>query len=91
MELTFCTLRQKSIVNVVDGKDLGRIQDIGLTESGKVTGIFTSSGGGGFKGLLKGETLFIPWDKICKIGDDVILVSLGCDDHHPPQNNQKSD
>lgn len=65
------------VVNVVDGKDLGRIQDISFTESGKILGIVTPSGGGGFKGIIKCESLFIPWNKICKIGDDVILVSLG--------------
>lgn len=90
MELSFCTLRQKTVVNVVDGKDLGRIQDISLTESGKVTGIITPSGGGGFRGIVKGDSLFIPWDKICKIGDDVILVSLGGDDNSS-HNSQKSD
>ena len=91
MELSFCTLRQKCVVNVIDGKDLGRIQDIGITEKGKVTGIFTATNGGGIKGFLKGETLFIPWDKICKIGDDVILVSLGCGDEHSPHDIPKSD
>lgn len=80
MELSFCTLRQKSVINVVDGKDLGRIQDLTLTESGKVTGIVTPGDSGGFLGFMKGESLFIPWGKICKIGDDVILVSLGSDD-----------
>ena len=90
MELTFCTLRQKTVVNVVDGRDLGRIQDISLTEAGKVTGIITPSGGGGFRGIVKGESLFIPWNKICKIGDDVILVSLGDEDGHSPHDIPKS-
>ena len=91
MELSFCTLRQKRVVNVIDGKDLGRIQDIGLTESGKVTGIFTPGDCSGFLGLVKGESLFIPWCKICKIGDDVILVSLGDDIIHSPHDIAKSD
>ena len=38
-ELTFCELRGKEIVNVVDGKRLGRLTDLALTCNGRVLGL----------------------------------------------------
>ena len=75
-ELTFCELRGKEVVNVADGKRFGRIIDLALTCNGRVLGIVAP----GDKSLLKcfggKDALFIPWQNICKIGDDVILVDL---------------
>lgn len=77
MEKTFCDLRLKEVINQVDGKKLGRIIDMLIdTDSGKICGIIVP--GEHCKSVFKrSEEIFIPWNKICKIGDDVILVKLG--------------
>ncbi len=76
MELTFCEIRQKNIINVVDGKNLGRAQDIIFNEEGKIKGIVVPGISTSLFSISKSESIFIPWKRICKIGDDVILVEL---------------
>ena len=85
--ITFCELRSKSVINVVDGKDLGHVQDLTFCEKGKITGITVPGGSSGFLGLMKCEPLFIEWNRICKIGDDVVLVSLSNDKENTESHN----
>lgn len=76
-DITFCVsdLKLKEVINVIDGKRLGTITDIEIdVESGKLTAIVVP-GAGKFLGLFgRNEDIVIPWDKINKIGFDVILV-----------------
>lgn len=74
-EVTFCELRCKEIINVVDGKRLGRIIDLVFDlKCGKIIGLVAP----GFRrfSLRQREDIFIPWRNVCKLGDDVILVEL---------------
>ena len=74
-ELSYCELRAKEVINSVDGRRLGRIIDI----------VF-SSNGGAICGIIvpysrkimffKSRDVFIPWECIKKIGEDVIIVEL---------------
>ena len=74
MEITFNILRSKEIVNIYDGKRLGRIIDVAFDkQTGKVLGFVLP---GIKKVFKKSEDIFIPLDLIKKIGDDVILVKL---------------
>ncbi len=68
-------LRIKEVINTIDGKRLGSITDIEIDiESGRLTGIVVP-GSGKFLGLFsRNEDVVIPWEKINKIGSDVILV-----------------
>jgi len=68
-------LKLKEVVNTIDGKRLGAITDIEIdVESGKLTSIVVP-GNGRFLGLFgRNEDIIIPWEKISKIGFDVILV-----------------
>ena len=68
-------LKLKEIINVLDGKRLGTITDIEIdVESGRLTAIVVP-GGGRFLGMFgRSEDIVIPWEKINKIGLDVILV-----------------
>lgn len=68
-------LRQKEVININDGRRLGLVMDIQYDfTTGRLTHIIVP-GGGRFLGLFKTEDDFIiPWSKIKKIGDDVILV-----------------
>lgn len=81
VDYTFCELRNKEVINVADGRQLGRIIDIALHCSGRVVGIIVPGERKFFKNISGSENIFIPWQKLLKIGDDVILVEL-C----PPMN-----
>ncbi|MBR2480576.1 MAG: YlmC/YmxH family sporulation protein [Clostridia bacterium] len=77
IDYTFCELREKEVIKILDGKQLGRIVDIALHCSGKVVGLIASPDKKFFKNFSGNENIFIPWQKVTKIGDDVILVELG--------------
>ncbi|MBC8014839.1 MAG: YlmC/YmxH family sporulation protein [Sporomusaceae bacterium] len=68
-------LKLKEVINTIDGKRLGGITDIEIdVESGKLVAIVVP-GNGKFLGLFgRNEDVVIPWEKISKIGFDVILV-----------------
>lgn len=70
-------LRMRDVVNILDGRRLGVIKDIELDlEKGQVEALILP-GSGKFMGIFgKNEDLVIPWEKIKKLGMDVILVEL---------------
>lgn len=80
MELSFKDLRKREVINVVDGKSLGYITDIELRfPSGKMSGIVVPGKSVNcFSRFFTKSSLYIPVDKIRKIGNDVILVDLKC-------------
>ena len=68
-------LRAKEVVNIIDGKRLGNIIDIEINlETGKLTAIVVPGTGRFFGFFGRNEEIVIPWEKINKIGLDVILV-----------------
>lgn len=74
METSFCELKQKEVINVKDGKRLGRIVDIVFCcPEGKITGIVVP---GGRSFLFSKNEMFIDWRNIEKIGEDAILVDI---------------
>lgn len=76
IDLTFCELREKEVVNIVDGRRLGRILDIAFTANGKIVGIIVPGERRFFKNVTGGESIFVAWKNIVKIGEDAILVEL---------------
>ena len=74
MDISFCDLRQKEVVNIFDGKRLGRVIDIVISlHSCRVLGIVVP---GNRKLFNTKEDIFVPWKNIHKSGDDVVLVQL---------------
>lgn len=70
-------LRLLDIVNIKDGRRLGPIKDLDLDlERGVVKGIVVpgASRSWGFFGGGRTEDIMVPWDRVKKIGVDVILV-----------------
>ncbi|MGI5825661.1 MAG: YlmC/YmxH family sporulation protein [Bacillota bacterium] len=68
-------LRNKDIVNLADGRKLGPVRDIEVDmELGRVTAIVMPGGSKFFGIFVKNEEVIIPWNKIKKIGVDVVLV-----------------
>ncbi|HOB64331.1 MAG: YlmC/YmxH family sporulation protein [Clostridiales bacterium] len=76
IDYTFCELREKMVVNICDGKQLGRIIDICVHCGGKVVGLIAPGDTKFFKSLKGCDGIFIPWQNVVRIGDDVILVDL---------------
>lgn len=92
---SFAELRSKEVVNSLDGKRLGRIIDL----------VFSS-----FDGLIMGlvlphsrkniifrnsEPIFIPWEFVERVGEDIIMVRLFSDgfpkgNHHHKHNDRDS-
>ena len=76
--MTLSELREKQVINTRDGRSLGRVMDIELCLcDGRITAIVVP-GEFRFGHMLRGERagIVIPWEMICKIGDDVILVDV---------------
>ena len=73
----YAKLRQKEVVNVLDGARLGYICDLVIDmANGKVCAIVVP-GPTRFSFLFKGERdSVIPWQNIRKIGEDVVLVEI---------------
>lgn len=76
-------LRTREVINIADGRRLGPIKDIDVNlEEGRINAIILPGHGGGgrFMGLLgREEEIIVPWNKIKRIGIDVILVDLSYD------------
>lgn len=80
--MSLSELRTKDVVNTLNGKRLGKVMDIEFdARDGQVEAIVVP---GEFKmgSLIRGEKcgIVIPWQRICKIGENVILVSLEPED-----------
>ncbi|MBO4879633.1 MAG: YlmC/YmxH family sporulation protein [Clostridia bacterium] len=75
---TFSDLEEKEIINICDGACLGRICDLELDDcTGQICSIVVP-GPPKLLGLIRSrQELVIPYCKIQKIGDDVILVDIG--------------
>lgn len=74
MEVSFLDLKEREVINVYDGKKLGRIIDVVFNNrNGAVRGIVVP---GDKKIFRKAEDIFIPIEKIKRIGNDVILVGI---------------
>lgn len=82
MELTYSELKTREVINLNDGKSLGRVIDLtlsfpegilrGITVPGRRQGLFSK--------LFDRGRFYIERRDIKKIGGDVILVSLNCGD-----------
>ena len=66
-------LQHKDIVDL-DGKKIGNIIDVKLDTSGKLESLVIEASKGLFKFKQSETESEISWDKIEKIGEDVILI-----------------
>ena len=82
------SFRDKEVINSCDGRRLGYVTDIEFDVcDGRITAIVVPVKGGFFG--CGGEEIVIPWQKIQKIGEDIILVDAeGC---CPPKKPSKRD
>ena len=75
--MTLSELRTKEVIDVQDGKRLGRVMDLEFCLSDSRITALVVPAETSFLQTLRGEKcgLVIPWENIRRIGDDVILVS----------------
>lgn len=76
--MTLGDLKQKPVINTRDGVSLGKPMDLEFcAANGRITALVVP-GETSFINFLRGERcgIVIPWERICKIGDDVILVDV---------------
>lgn len=67
-------LQSKDIVSVVDGKRIGVIIDVSLSNEGKLDSLIVSKSK--VFNVFNNSELEIKWNQITKIGEDVILVNM---------------
>ncbi|MBQ2639946.1 MAG: YlmC/YmxH family sporulation protein [Bacilli bacterium] len=67
-------LQNKNIVNVIDGKNIGNIIDVNISNDGKIESLIIETNKNllSFNRDLDKEVL---WKDIAKIGEDVILIN----------------
>lgn len=68
-------LREREVVNILDGRRLGLASDLEIeAETGRIKAIVVPGPGKFLWVFGKSEDFVIPWERIKKIGVDVILV-----------------
>lgn len=79
--MSFSEIRRKDVVNICDGKKLGRAIDLILNDSACVQALVVPGRSGRFLSFLRQdrEGCVIDWSRVRRIGDDVILVETDCD------------
>jgi YlmC/YmxH family sporulation protein len=77
----------KDVVNVIDGKNLGQINDLELDlRTGRVEAIVVPGPSKFFGMFSAGNDIVIPWKNIVKIGLDVVLVKFDASIRHAEEN-----
>lgn len=76
--MSLTELRAKDVVNIDTGKKLGKVMDIEFSACDGCVQAIVVPGDFRLSGLFRGEKsgVVIPWERIARIGDDVILVRL---------------
>lgn len=68
--------KHKEVINIVDGKRLGYVQDVTANlESGIITSIIVPGNSKLFN-MFSNSDIIIPWENIKCIGEDIILVEV---------------
>lgn len=68
----------KDIVNLSDGKKLGVLYDLEIhLPTGQIEALIVASSGRWINMFQREAEIIIPWNKIKKIGEDLILVDYG--------------
>lgn len=85
MEITFSEIKQKEVINLIDGKHMGKVCDISFTfPKGDLLGL-TVTGSKGFR--FSKQEIFLPLKSVVKIGQDAVLVKFGKEEGPPPPPN----
>lgn len=75
-QYTFTEMSRKTVINVADGRELGHVCDMVFNNCGGILGFVVPGKKSFFKSITSSDNIFIAWNRIIKIGSDVILVEL---------------
>ncbi len=67
-------LQTKEIINLTDGKKLGKIIDVEINDN-KIVNLVVELKKGFFNIFRRNDNILVGWNMIKKIGEDVILVN----------------
>ncbi len=83
----YCELREKDVVNIFDGRRIGFVSDLNIdTCNGTILALIVPTCGKMFNWFRGSEEVIIPWNKVIKIGNDVILVEIdAATDYQSPE------
>jgi YlmC/YmxH family sporulation protein len=82
-------LRDREVINICDGRRLGYVYDVEIDICcGKVVALVVPEERCGFSFAHVTE-IKIPWDKIERIGEDIILVTLAEHEIKPEERKHK--
>ena len=76
IQLRLSDLQTKNIVNIIDGRNVGNIIDVNVSEDGTIESLIIEANKSFFS-LDRESGTEINWKDIAKIGEDVILVKIG--------------
>lgn len=69
--------KQKEVININEGKIVGFVVDVNADfQNGEINSIIVAQTGKLLGTMFGKNNITIPWDKIKKIGEDVILVEI---------------
>lgn len=69
--------KQKEVININDGKIIGFVVDVNADfQSGEINSIIVAQTGKLLGTIFGKNNVTIPWNRIKKIGEDVILVEI---------------
>lgn len=75
--MRFCELKEKEVINICDCRCLGFVADIDIDPCNGCIIALIIPGCGKCWGLFgRGNETVIPWNQVCKIGPDIILVEI---------------
>ena len=76
--MSFSEIRRKDVVNICDGRKLGKPIDLVLNDAACAEALVVPGRSGGLLGFFRQdrEGCVIPWERVRRVGDDVILVEV---------------
>ena len=75
--LKLSDIRDKEVINIFNGQRMGYISDFEIDlEKGSIIGFIIPGEGKVMSIFTKANDILIHWNKIIKIGSDIILVNL---------------
>ncbi len=69
-------LQNKTVINLIDGKNIGNIIDLNIDQNGNTIGLIVEKHKFIISYFTSKKEFSIKWNQIEKIGEDVILVRV---------------
>ncbi len=69
-------LQNKTVINLLDGKNIGNIIDLNIDEQGKTVDLIVEKRKFFISFFSNKKEISVKWEQINKIGEDVILVNI---------------